>query len=61
MTISNTKDRIAELRRRIRSNKGIAQRAHDSAMLLRMKAHEAEKQVRRDQDEIVSMGGRVNR
>jgi hypothetical protein len=59
--VSNSALRIAELRRRIASNKGIAQRARDSALLLQIKARNAEWQIRKDQDEIEAMGGRVRR
>lgn len=58
---SNTKERIAELRRNIASNKGIASRADDTIWRLRHKKSRAEEQVRRDQDEIEAMGGKVRR
>lgn len=59
--ISNTASRIAELRKRIRANKGIAQRARDSAMMLRIKANDADAMVRNDQREIEELGGKVRR
>lgn len=58
---SNTAERIAELRRRIQANKGIAKRAWFTSNELRAKARRAEEQVRWDQNEIEAMGGKVRR
>ena len=58
---SNTAGRIAELRRRIAANKGIATRARASALDMRIKADTAERQIVADQREIELMGGRVRR
>jgi hypothetical protein len=58
---SNTAGRIAELRRRITANKGIASRARASAFELRIKADNAERQIASDQREIEAMGGKLRR
>ena len=59
--MSNTKDRIAELRSRIAANKGIASRADGSIWRLHAKKDRAERQIRADQYEIEAMGGKVRR
>lgn len=59
--MSNTKDRIDELRRQIQADKGIARRAYDRAQELRYKAHAAELRIRQNQREIEEMGGKVRR
>ncbi len=61
MTTSNTADQIAALRRRIASNKGIAERAEGSAALLGNKAWRARQQIMLDQHMIEAMGGKVRR
>jgi hypothetical protein len=58
---SNTASRIAELRRRIAANKGIAERARGTRMLLGNKIHRCEQAIAIDQAEIERMGGKVRR
>lgn len=58
---SNTASRIAELRKRIGKNRGIAKRAAETSMELARKAQRAERQIYLDQSEIEEMGGRVRR
>lgn len=59
--MSNTAERVAELRKRIASNKGIAARAYATALEKCEIAYQATNQIRRDQDEIQALGGKVRR
>jgi len=58
---SNTASRIAELRKRITKNRGIAKRASETSMELARKAQRAEREIYFDQKEIEDMGGKVRR
>lgn len=61
MTTSNTKGRIAELRKRVASNKGKYSRAYGAKCLLEDKMRDCAKQIRLDQQEIQDMGGKVRK
>jgi hypothetical protein len=61
MSISNTAGRIAELRRRIASNKGKIDRALTTRLFLDSKIRDCRVRIAADQDEIEAMGGKVRR
>lgn len=53
------KAEVAKLRKQIRADKGIAERAYGSASLLRRKALEAEERVRLNKNKLRDMGALV--
>lgn len=58
---SNNAEHIAELRRRIASNKGKVQRSKARINRERWRIDDAERQIRLDQYAIEEMGGKVRR